>query len=90
MASDPLVQELLEKLQQLDANDVAEDAAFQAQIDSLSTNLSTVTAERDTLQAQVVALQLENASREERVAALEVLATDYEKRLDALELDHVA
>ena len=34
------------------AEDVAEDAAFQAQIDSLSTSVSAITAERDALAAE--------------------------------------
>jgi hypothetical protein len=39
-------------LDEIHAEDVAEDAAFQAQIDSLSTSVAAVTAERDTLQAE--------------------------------------
>ena len=49
MPSDPRIDELKTLLNSINADDVAEDAAFQAQVDSLSTSVTTITAERDAL-----------------------------------------
>lgn len=49
MASDERIQEVKTLLDAIDAADVAEDAAFQAQIDALSTSNAAVIAERDAL-----------------------------------------
>ena len=46
------IDQIKQLLDAIHAEDVAEDAAFQAQIDSLSTSVAAVTAERDTLQAE--------------------------------------
>lgn len=52
MTADPRIDEAKQLLDAINADDVAEDAAFQAQIDSLSSNLTTITAERDALLAE--------------------------------------
>lgn len=52
MATDPKIEQLKILLDEINAADVAEDAAFQLQIDSLSTSVATITAERDALQAE--------------------------------------
>ena len=49
MPADPRIDELKTLLDSINADDVAEDAAFQSQIDSLSTSVTTITAERDAL-----------------------------------------
>lgn len=49
MAADPRIDDVKNLLDSINADDVAEDAAFQLQIDSLSTSVATVTAERDAL-----------------------------------------
>ena len=62
-------------LDAIHAEDVAEDAAFQAQIDSLSTSVAAVTAERDALAAEkattLVELRAILDSLAARIAALE-------------------
>ncbi len=78
MAADTRIEDVKTLLDAINADDVAEDAAFQATIDGLSTSLATVTAERD-------AAQLLLAAQEDRIAALEAQATDYESRLTTLE-----
>lgn len=45
--SDPKIQQVLDLVAQINADDLAEDAAFQAQIDSLSTTITRLTVERD-------------------------------------------
>lgn len=55
MAADTRIQDVKTLLDSINADDVAEDAAFQAQIDALSTSATT-------LQAQVTALQAERAT----------------------------
>jgi len=52
MAADPRIEEAKALLDSINAADLAEDAAFQAQIDGLSTSLAAVTAERDALLAE--------------------------------------
>jgi len=49
MAEDTRIQDVKALLDAINADDVAEDAAFQAQIDSLSTSNATLVAERDAL-----------------------------------------
>lgn len=78
MAADTRIEDAKTLLDAINADDVAEDTAFQATIDGLSTSLATVTAERDAAQALLTA-------QESRIAALEAKATDYESRLDLLE-----
>jgi hypothetical protein len=56
MASDTRIDDVKALLDAINADDVAEDAAFQAQIDSLSTTVATITAERDVLQAERVGI----------------------------------
>ena len=48
----PNIDQIKLLLDEIHAEDVAEDAAFQATIDSLSTSVAAVTAERDALQAE--------------------------------------
>ena len=78
MAADTRIEDAKTLLDAINADDVAEDAAFQATIDGLSTSLATVTAERDAAQALL-------AAQETRISALEAQATDYESRLSVLE-----
>ncbi len=78
MPADTRIEDVKTLLDAINADDVAEDAAFQATIDGLSTSLATITAERDAAQSLLTA-------QESRIAALEVQATDYESRLDLLE-----
>jgi hypothetical protein len=52
MPSDPRIDDVKNLLDTINADDVAEDAAFQAQIDSLSLSLASVTAERDAILAE--------------------------------------
>jgi len=49
MPADPRIEDVKALLTAIDADDVAEDAVFQSQIDSLSTSVATMTAERDAL-----------------------------------------
>ena len=49
MPADQRIQDVKNLLDSINAEDVAEDAAFQAQIDGLSTSLTAITAERDAL-----------------------------------------
>ena len=62
-------------LDAIHAEDVAEDAAFQATIDSLSTSVAAISAECDTLQAEkattLVELRVILDSLAVRIAALE-------------------
>lgn len=62
MASDPRVEQVLALLSEINAADVAEDAAFQLQINGLSSSLATVTAERDALVSERDALVSEKAT----------------------------
>jgi propanediol dehydratase small subunit len=55
MASDTRIQDVKALLDSINADDVAEDAAFQAQIDSLSTSNAALVAERDALLAEKTA-----------------------------------
>ena len=74
MAEDTRIQDVKALLDEINADDVAEDAAFQAQIDSLSTTLTTVTAERDALQVEragiIADLIAQRDSLDARIAAL--------------------
>jgi hypothetical protein len=74
MAADPRIDEVKNLLDLINADDVAEDAAFQAQIDSLSTSLTTVTAERDALQTEragiIADLIAQRDSLDARITAL--------------------
>lgn len=81
MTADPRIDEAKQLLDAINADDVAEDAAFQTQIDSLSSNLSTITAERDALQTQVDALLAEKAST---IADLVVARDSLDARITAL------
>jgi hypothetical protein len=56
MPADQRIEDVKALLDSINADDVAEDAAFQAQIDSLSTSLTSVTTERDALQAERVGI----------------------------------
>lgn len=78
MAADTRIEDVKTLLDAINADDVAEDAAFQATIDGLSTSLATVTTERDAAQSLL-------AAQEGRITALETQAIDYESRLDLLE-----
>lgn len=78
MPADTRIEDVKTLLDAINADDVAEDAAFQAAIDGLSTSLATVTAERDAAQSLL-------AVQEVRILALEAHAADYESRLDLLE-----
>lgn len=75
MASDTRIEDVKNLLDAIDAADVAEDAAFQAQIDVLSTTNVAVTAERDALLAEkaTTVVELRNIlnALTARVAALE-------------------
>lgn len=50
------IDEIKVLLDEVKAEDVAEDAAFQAQIDSLSTSNAAIVAERDALLAEKAAI----------------------------------
>jgi hypothetical protein len=52
MAADTRIEDVKTLLDAINADDVAEDAAFQATIDGLSISLAAVTAERDALLAE--------------------------------------
>lgn len=62
MSEDTRIQDVKALLDSISADDVAEDAAFQAQIDSLSSNLASVTMERDELVVERDALLEERAA----------------------------
>jgi hypothetical protein len=47
MSADERIQDVKALLDEINADDVAEDAAFQNQIDQLSTTVTALTAERD-------------------------------------------
>lgn len=55
MSEDPRIEEAKKLLDAINIADVAEDAAFQLQIDSLSSSLTTITAELDTSNALLAA-----------------------------------
>ena len=55
MAADTRIQDVKNLLDSINADDVAEDAAFQAQIDLLSTSNAALVAERDSLLAEKTA-----------------------------------
>lgn len=52
MAADTRIDDVKALLDSINADDVAEDLAFQAQIDGLSTSLATMTSERDALASE--------------------------------------
>lgn len=54
MAADTRIAELKVLLDSINADDVAEDAAFQAQIDALSTTNANLIAERATVIAELI------------------------------------
>ena len=62
MAADTRIADLKVLLDSINADDVAEDAAFQAQIDTLSASLAPLQAHVAQLQAQVAQLQTERAT----------------------------
>lgn len=88
MAADPRIDELKTLLDSINADDVAEDAAFQAQIDSLSTSLVAKTEELTECEAECAALEARVANQESRIATLEAMATNFETRIHALEPAH--
>lgn len=75
MAADTRIEDVKTLLDAINADDVAEDAAFQATIDGLSTSLATVTAERDALASEkattLVELRAILDSLAARIATLE-------------------
>lgn len=75
MAADTRIEDVKTLLDAINADDVAEDAAFQATIDGLSTSLATVTAERDALATEKATTLVELRgildSLTVRIAALE-------------------
>ena len=74
MPADPRIEDVKALLTAIDADDVAEDAAFQTQIDSLSTSVATVTAERDALATEragiIAELIAQRNSLDARITAL--------------------
>ena len=74
MPADPRIEDVTALLAAINADDVAEDAAFQSQIDSLSTSVATVTAERDALATEragiIAELIAQRNSLDARITAL--------------------
>lgn len=74
MTADTRIDDVKTLLDSINADDVAEDAAFQAQIDSLSTSLATITAGRDALQVErtgiIADLIAQRDSLDARITAL--------------------
>lgn len=74
MPADTRIEDVKTLLDQINADDVAEDAAFQATIDGLSTSLATVTAERDALASEkattIAFLVAQRDSLDARITAL--------------------
>jgi len=62
MAADTRIEDAKALLDAIDADDVAEDAQFQLQIDSLSSNNLALAAERDSLTVERDALLAEKAT----------------------------
>ena len=81
MPADPRIADVLALLDSINVDDVAEDAAFQAQIDSLSTSVTTITAERNALQVQI---DTEIAALQTDRTALQTQLTTLDARITAL------
>lgn len=74
MSEDPRIQQAKDLLDAINLADVAEDAAFQLQVDSLSTSLAVMTVERDALLAEkattIAYLYAQRDSLDARITAL--------------------
>jgi hypothetical protein len=69
MAADTRIEDVKALLDAINADDVAEDAAFQATIDGLSTTNAALVAERDALLAEKVATIADLVAVRDQLAA---------------------